>query len=121
MGLDSFWDIPKGSKDVNFSPPLKLCGGMLSAHGEGSFRGKVYDYLIETVTGESLYQEKIAPAVIKKMSLALDNTEYDSLPPHLRTSGSADEAYPVTREEYEDIRRMFSTYAKLGACLKGWW
>lgn len=121
MGLDNFWELPKGNKDIKFNPPLRLCAGMFSGHGEGSFRGKVYDTLIETVTGESLYQEEIPPSIIAKMSASLEEMAFDSLPEGLRSPemGSSDPA--VTREEYEDIRRMFSSYAACGASLKGWW
>ena len=33
-----------------------LCGGMFSGHGNGSFRGKVYNDFVEEITRESLYQ-----------------------------------------------------------------
>lgn len=127
MGLDSFWELPKESKKAKFSPPLGLCGGMFSSHGEGSFRGKAYDDLVESVTGVSLYQEEIPPRVVKKMSAALAAKEFESLPKNFRSDGHAGDPdngssdYAVTREEYEDLRRMFAVYAKLGASLKGWW
>lgn len=121
MGLDSFWELPGKNKKIKFDPPLRLCGGMLSAHGEGSFRGKVYDTLVETVTGQSLYQEVISPEVVKKMAQSLSKTEFDTLPEPMRTTQVESSEYAVTRLEYEDLRRMFSQYAEAGACLKGWW
>ena len=121
MGLDSFWELPKGNQKIEFDPPLRLCGGMLSGHGEGSFRGKVYDTLVETITGQSLYQELISPEAVKKMSQSISATEFDSLPESMRTTQDDPSDYAVTRSEYEDLRRMFSAYAEAGACLKGWW
>ena len=118
MGLDNFWEIPEGSEQAEFDPPLKLCGGMFSSHGEGSFRGKVYSTLVETVTGESLYQDEITPSAVREMAASLSRMEFASLPEDFRV-GSSD--LVVSREEYEDLRRMFASYASLGATLKGWW
>lgn len=121
MGLDSFWELPGGINEPNFDPPLRLCGGMLSGSGSGSFRGKVYDTLVEAVTGESLYQEVIDSTVVSKMSDSLEGRDYDSLPDDLRCPKDETLGDEVTRAEYGDLRRMFSSYSKLGAILKGWW
>lgn len=121
MGLDSFWELPEGSADAKFDPPLALCGGLFSGHGEGSFRGKAYDALVETVTGVSLYQEEIPPAVVAEMSNALAGTDFDALEETFRSQDELGSGCGVTREEYDDLRRMFAAYAKLGASLKGWW
>jgi len=121
MGLDSFWELPSGSKKANFNPPLRLCGGIFSGSGEGSFRGKVYDSIVETVTGESLYQEEINPSTVAKMASALQSTEFESIPLSLRSPEGDGFGDGVTAHEYDDLRRMFSSYAELGASLKGWW
>jgi len=121
MGLDSFWELPGGSAPAKFDPPLALCGGLFSGHGEGSFRGKAYDVLIETVTGVSLYQEEIPPDTVAEMSAALGAMDFEALPASLRSQGESSSGYEVTREEYNDLCRMFASYAKLGASLKGWW
>lgn len=124
MGLDNFWELPPEGEEAKFDPPLNLCGGMLSSNGEGSFRGKVYDSLIEAVTGESLYQEGIEAEIVSKMATVLSGTDFEDLPEHFRgregdvcSNGEGE----VTKQEYEDLRRMFSAYANLGAGLKGWW
>jgi hypothetical protein len=123
MGLDSFWELPSTAELAKFTPPLSLCGGMFSAHGEGSFRGGAYDSLVEAVTGESLYQGEISPEVVMRMAASLGSTEFEDLPKHLRAVSLDDtvDDSTVTRGEYEDLRRMFSVYAALGARLKGWW
>jgi hypothetical protein len=104
MGLDSFWRHPDGKevKDPEFDPPLQLCGGMFSANGQGSFRGKVYNDLIQSETGVSLYQELIPNSTVQKMAakLALMETE---------------------DEEATDLVRMFLAYGSAGFDLLGWW
>lgn len=112
MGLDSFWKLPEGAV-VNINPPLRLCGGMLSGSGKGSFRGKVYDRAVEAITGESLYQLEIPNATIKKMADALENGQYETF--------EANASYGTSPQEFADIQRMFRIYADAGATLHGWW
>ena len=109
MGLDNFWRLPEG-KEVTFKPPLKLCGGMLSGHGDGSFRGKVYDEIVEDVTRVSLYGD-IDAATVKQMSEMLDGTPYD---PEFEAN------FDIKKAEYNDLRRMFRTYADADANLAAW-
>lgn len=104
MGLDSFWEHPtEGTPDPDFDPPLQLCGGMLSGNGQHSFRGKVYNEIVESVTGVSLYQERIPNSVVQQMAakLALELTD-----------GS---------DESADLVRMFLAYGAAGFDLIGWW
>lgn len=108
MGLDSFWVHPDG-EDVphpEFDPPLRLCGGMFSGNGSGSFRGKVYEDLVREVTGHSLYQEVIDNETVRAMA--------DDLAV-LQNCSSRDNI------EQKDIARMFRAYADAGFELKGWW
>jgi hypothetical protein len=117
MGLDSFWVVskkksPAKPKDVKFDPELHLCGGMFSGHGSGSFRGKVYDAIIEEVTGVTLYQKMIPHKTVQAMALMLYNT------PYKKEWGVH---YEIDKREYNDIVRMFTGYADAGASLEGWW
>ena len=115
MGLDSIWKMPKkGMRHPVFEPPLSLCGGMLSCYGKYSFRGKVYNAIIEKVWGCGLYLEEISNYDISKISDALEQTPYESLR----------EYYPYDvfdESEYNDLKRMFKAYADAGASLLGWW
>src|SRR5678816_4248612 len=81
MGLDTYAVRPEKDADGNypraepehFTEVGQLCGGMFSGNGnDGSFRGKVYSHSIEEVTGVSLYQEFIDPAIVEAMSRTLD-------------------------------------------------
>jgi hypothetical protein len=113
MGLDSIW---KCEKEVTFEPDLRLCGGVCSANGVGSFRGKVYAQIIENATDgkHSLYKEEIDNASVREISDALENACYSDLV-------TEDSHYAVTLEELQDLRRMFRSYAEADATLHGWW
>jgi hypothetical protein len=63
MGLDTY--AVKPTPEDGLYPPAdrdhfagvgSLTGGIFSGNGSGSFRGKVYDMLVEEATGQSLYQ-----------------------------------------------------------------
>lgn len=105
MGLDSFWVYPDGDdvKHPEFDPPLRLCGGMFSGNGSGSFRGKVYDADIRVVTGQSLYREVIDNETVRLMAERLEMFSTSESP------------------EQKDLARMFRAYADAGFMLKGWW
>ena len=121
MGLDSFWRMPtdevrQGETNVRstqdnhpqhptFNPPLHLCGGMLSGSGEGSFRGKVYNELIERLnelierlTGVSLYEETLPNNVIRMMA------------DHLDSVVSVPTIYQIDQKTFDNLRRMFRAY-----------
>jgi hypothetical protein len=114
MGLDSFWKLPSAETPL-FEPELHLCGGIFSGNGEGSFRGKVYNYFIENSTGQTLYAEVIDNIKVKDMAMKLQE--------YLDTHNLDDftELYSMEISELKDLCRMFKTYADAGATLHGWW
>lgn len=120
MGLDSFWHPPEDTDVIppSFNPELKLCGGMFSAHGQGSFRGKVYNDLIERVTGVSLYQEVIDNDTVRAMADKLASLPVASVPGSIYKQATSWDTSP---EEIKDLQRMFKGYADAGYTLKGWW
>lgn len=94
-----------GAADIN------LIGGLLSGNGnDGSFRGKVYSWLIEEITGETLYQEWIAPDVVAQMADALGNYDVDS------SDLESEDA-----ESLVNLCRFFRVCADRGLGLHGWW
>ena len=111
MGLDNFWILDGDSPA--FDPPLNLCGGMLSAHGEGSFRGKVYnDFFEDHVAGLSLYDEEICNFDLQYAADALEEVEWEE---------GFQEKYELTPEELHGLKRMFRAYADAGARLVSWY
>jgi hypothetical protein len=108
MGLDNFWRLPEGKQPPVFMPSLRLSGGLLTEHGERSFRGSRYNDVVVAVTGVSLYNEATLHEEVCRMSEKLDQHPWDS-------------EWNVTHEEYGDLQRMFRGYAEAGADLLGWW
>lgn len=117
MGLDNFWRLP--SSEVPhpvFNPSLNLCGGLFSAHGSPSFRGKVYAEFCENVMHINLYQEVITSDEIKQgLDKLNDYIESDSF--HISNYSK----YDLTSEEILDLQKMFTEYSNLGAALESWY
>ena len=125
MGLDSIWMMPEECKDnpkelPYFDPELNLITGFLFDCPR-SFRGKVYNTLVESVTGVDLYQEEIPNTVIKEMAVAFEEypvmDNLGDLNDLLGFDGNASE----NLQHFNDLKRMFRAFADAGATLVGWW
>jgi len=118
MGLDSIWRIGTGANGVIkaqkiiFRPQLNLVGGIFSGHGKGSFRGGYYNEFITQQTGVSLKQKTISNIKVKKISDQLQKMYWYI---------GLKKRYKISKQEFNDLRRMFKRYAKEGATLHGWW
>jgi len=87
--------------------------------GGNYVRGKLYTYLIEHITGQSLYQPWIPPEVVWKMAEALDGCDPAEA---IRTYRATDPPYAewdvsVVRQ----LRQFFRVCAKRGLGLVGSW
>ena len=115
MGLDTFaartpQDEELSEEDSRAFAGIALCGGLHSG-ADGTFRGKVYASLIDGVTGVSLYQEWIAPEVVRKMAVAFDACDAERVAVEF-------DRLPV---ECEHLRRFFEICGERGLGLIGWW
>ena len=110
MGLDSFW--MQDNERASVPGEFRICGGMLSGHGNDSFRGKVYNDIIESLTGVSLYQEKIPNETVKQMSDKLDCHVWN------RFIG---EQFDISEDSFNDLLLMFRLHSQAGHDLVGWW
>ena len=111
MGLDCFWKNKEG-QTAKIDREFNVCGGMFSDNGTTSFRGKVYNDLIEQASGISLYQESIDSETCRKISECLDNfnlSDYNAA------------WWPVEPDEFENLKEMFRLHTSLGHNLIGWW
>lgn len=113
MGLDNAW-VREGTAEglkLHFEPELHLTGGMYSGHGNGSFRGKVYEHIVLELTGQSLYQQRIPAGVVRQMAEKIAEVD-----PQWAT-----DRWRMRAGEFADLQRMFLAYAEAGADLIGWW
>ena len=109
MGLDNYWKLPENVA-IEFEPPLNLWGGMLSGHGQGSFRGKVYYSFFINQLDISLYENR-------------SNEEVRDIADRLREidwNEEFSEEYKAfeSKKDLENLKRMFEAYSKAGASLK---
>lgn len=125
MGLDCYWvwitqnpPDEETAKKVKFDPPLNLCGGMFSGHGEGSFRGKMYADFIESVTNYSLYNLVTLNQDVKEIAKKLRELKETLPEPELKKLCEEKE---ITLEEFYDLLRMFEVYADAGASIYSWY
>lgn len=115
MGLDNYWKKSKDEAGV-VEGEFKICGGMLSGHGNESFRGKVYAQFVEDVTEVSLYGDphtcEIPNETVKKMAEDLEGMEWRD---------SYIENYDIEEEEFKDLVKMFRLHADAGHYLVAWY
>ena len=111
MGLDNYW--MKNKEELGeVEGEFKICGGLLSGHGNDSFRGKVYFRFIEDVCNENLYDEMIPNETVKQMADDLEATEWRD---------SYIENYDIEEEEFKDLVKMFRLHADAGHYLVSSW
>ena len=139
MGLDNYWvngtdeegrHTTIGDDGPTFDPPLKLCGGILSGNGDGSFRGKVYAQFIEDISGVSLYGDSDTCIVskddckaVRDALMDIDLTKYPESYPE--NDESPDPRYKgwqtPTQAEIKDLARMFNGFVGAGFYLVAWY
>ena len=120
MGLDTYAarapdDEELGEEDEQAfeEAGILLCRGLNSGHGgDGSFRGKVYSYTVEEVTGVSLYEEWIPPKTVEKMADAFEQCDPEAV-------AREDASGPCARE-IRDLAKFFRICADRGLGLIGW-
>jgi len=95
---------------------IRLCVGLFSGV-PGSFRGKVYNPIVEEVTGVSLYRGWIPPETVKAMAEALNGYE----PQKLKKLAASKYEMDYRIEEIVDLQRFFKICAERGLGLIGEW
>jgi len=114
MGLDTY--PSRGPGECVLTPEdeaalaelgLPLCGFGLHA----SFRGKVYEDVVNRVTGgaRSLYELWMPPEGVAEMAAA-----FEACDPEAVAQASKGDYYPATADEVRALRRLFRLFADLG-------
>jgi hypothetical protein len=123
MGLDTYASRRAGDVELTEEDEaafaeagLELCGGILSGDGGSSFRGKVYADVVQRVADVSLYQEWIPPERVRAMWEAFERVDETVV-----ATDSADDRYPTTEEEFEQLRAFLRICVEHGLGLVGWW
>jgi len=111
MGLDNFW------KDEHDEPgfiagEFKICGGILTDHGNYSFRGKVYDQIVARITGISLYEDTISAEQVGLMNEKIQECHHQP---------TADDDYQISPEEWTAFQRMWNGHTLAGHSLVSWY
>lgn len=136
MGLDTYAVVLKDNGDFSIeeakrifmrdrlSRHILLVGGIFSGNGyDGSFRGKCYNDLIETVTGYSLYNHLIDPEEVKEIYLKLvefrkkvkDEKSFE------RWQKKNKFSYIMSLKEFDRLILFFKICVKHNLALHGWW
>ncbi|WP_421387323.1 hypothetical protein [Agrobacterium tumefaciens] len=122
MGLDSYFKVKNGDKFVDLAPDgrlsdVNLCGGLVSGNGsDGSFRGKVYDGFLKSVTGGdfSLYREEQGIESYGGVPSAIQSW--------LEENPAAEgNDFGLTLQEICDLKTLFEVASEQHAILIGWW
>lgn len=119
MGLDSYFRIktPNNYEETTFSDDIELCGGIMSTgSSDGSFRGKVYNDLVEAATGVSLYQDEIDHITVNRMSDDLQEFDF------LTWDTQGYNKWDIQLFEWISLKKLFKEAAEKNDCvLIGWW
>lgn len=97
-----------------------LCGGIFSGNGNGaSFRGKVYNDFIESISGVTLYQEMMGSddieTIVNNLRLVLSKSILEGVE-------TVDSKYGVvTVDEIYSLLKWFSVVSKNNGNVMGWW
>lgn len=124
MGLDNFF-YKKCQPGVTAPMPIfkkypKLTGGIFSG-ADGSFRGGLYNDLIQGITGVSLYTEDLSPTdvifISKSLNSFVKNKTNAAIQKELKKRGLGE----YSPRDVRDFVIIFKAYSELGYGLAGWW
>jgi hypothetical protein len=97
-------------------PENQLCGGMFSGGGH-SFRGKVYNNLVETFTGFSLYEDILnadeVEIIANELSKVTESRFIDEF--------SGYDSYEITYHEVKQLAEWFRVVANEGGSVISWY
>lgn len=116
MGLDNYFQPSEESlNEMIFPENIQLCGGMFSGNGnDGSFRGKVYSYAFEMITGLSLY-DQLSPDDVQLSAekLAFWVSKHED-------RNEEEEFFGVCLKELRDLEKLFRAGALQRLRLVAW-
>jgi len=124
MGLDTYAYVDKEPMADTLFPEccVHLCGGMFSGGGS-SFRGKVYNSFIESISGVTLYTEKMSNddlnMIVDSLKNIIDVYNNDSHKDYDENNYFYE--YCVTVAEVKALYAWFNTVKEHNGFVVGWW
>ena len=119
MGLDNFAkralgeDLTEEDRAAFKAAAPNLCGGW-AGEEPWDLRGKVYAVLVEEVTGESLYDDFLAPDTVKAMYEALRDCEPGEVV-------SYNPGFGDPEAQIRELRKFFKVCAERNLGIASWW
>jgi hypothetical protein len=128
MGLDNFavygsehpkYDHTEGASiPDDLFPDNRLCGGLFSGGGN-SFRGKVYNDIVEFFTNYSLYSDELTPDQVKDIYLMLCQVTEDRFLREYVAEGM--NTWEVEYRELKDLTEWFGVVVSEGGSVISWY
>jgi hypothetical protein len=119
MGLDNFIIVEDDALYYRINKELDnifVMRGLVCSTGNHWIRGKRYNDAVETVTGQSLYQEEIDPKMVKRMSKLISKTKVRDVRDYLLEFGDTE-----YEKHWKGVQKFFKVAAKYNASIGGWW
>lgn len=128
MGLDNYavygkehpkYDHTEGALNSipnEFFPNNNLCGGMFSGGGN-SFRGKVYDEVVQFFTNYTLYEDILEPNQVREIATMLNEVTEErfnqEFAPHNR--------WEITYNQVQQLAEWFHIVAEENGSVISWY
>lgn len=129
MGLDNYavygkdhhkYDHTEGANNNipdRLFPDNKLCGGMFSGGGN-SFRGKVYDDVVQFFTGFTLYEDTLDEIDVKDIFEDLSKVTEERFNKEFNESHNE---WGITYTEVQDLTKWFGVVASENGSVISWY
>jgi hypothetical protein len=105
MGLDMYWELPEGTDHPAFHPKLHLTNCWYL--DEGSLTFGDYAIYLSALSGVPTYDKYISEASVKEISERFDQVDY-------KVFCELNSFVNLSLQEWNDLKRMFEAYAKIG-------
>ena len=113
MGLDMYWELPKGILHPRFIPPLFLINCWTMEDGSLTFGDYSVDLFL--LSGIPMHTKYISKSSVKRISELFDKTDHDKF---LKANPVLED---TSLEEWNDLKRMFEAYTKIGGRIRVSW
>jgi len=128
MGLDNYavysqghdkYDPTEGASNSipdHFFPSNNLCGGMFSGGGN-SFRGKVYNDVVEFFTNYSLYEDILEPDQVLEIATMLNKVTEERFNKKFAPHNS----WEISYKEVQQLAEWFHIVAEENGSVISWY